>query len=235
MKRSRMDMILLGLIGLVALSALIVVIVSISGDKTPTNLPERVQVTTPSVKVEYVEKEKLVQVEVEKTITGQILQDGLRDMGTLITSEYYFTEVVDYSSVKTLSTVFGSLVIPGSESAYTVSYDGVVTAGIDFSGITVVKNEDNKSITIRIPKAEVQNVDIDPLSFCLHYEKQSFMNKTSVADFNDSLIELEATARRKAVDKGLLDRADANGRTVLSNFVRSMVDTSVYTLNILTK
>ena len=185
---------------------------------------------TPQVVVQEVEKIREVEklVEVEKEISAEILQDGLKDMGFLVTEEYYFTEVASYSSIKTLF----SLELPFSESSYLVSYDGIITAGIDFTGVRVVKDEEQKRITVFLPQPQIQTVSIDPESFVLHHEKQSILNPTSVADYNDSLIELERSALDKALERGLLDQAGEHARLVVQNFVGSLVDLREYRLSI---
>lgn len=167
-------------------------------------------------------------VEVEKEITAATIQDGLRDMGTLITGEYYFTEVISYSSVKKL----WGIALPVTESGYLASYDGVVTAGIDFSQIRVEKNEEARTIQVHLPKAAIQNVDIDPESFTLHSEKTGLANPLSIMDFNSGLVELERSAQQKAISRGLLEKADANAQSVIRNFVTSLVGADRYTVNI---
>lgn len=229
MKKFKKETLYLAAIIAVVIAILVIVISGMAGRKDTAEVPSRVEVPVPSVKVEYVEKEKLIEVEVEKQITADILQDGLKDMGLLITGEYYFTEVVDYSSNKTLHLPLSiNLTVPGSETAYTISYDGVVTAGIDFGSITVEKDDEAHTITVHVPKATIQLTDIDYDSFVLHAEKQSRINPATITDFNNSLVKLEANAKEKAVDRGLLKRADENAKTVIENFIGSLVDTNIY-------
>lgn len=173
-----------------------------------------------------IEVEKLV--EVEKEITADIIEDGLRDMGVLLTGEYYFTEVVSYSSIKKLFKT--EIKLPFTESSYLASYNGEITAGIDFAALTVTKDDEKKLITIHMPKPEIQNIDIDPNSFELHSEKSGVGNPISAEDFNNSLIELENTARDKAIERGLLQRAEENARTIIENFVGGLVDTGLYSI-----
>ena len=171
--------------------------------------------------------EKLV--EVEKEITSEIIQDGLREMGVLITEEYYFTDVISFSSVKKFLRT--NIELGFTESSYLAGYDGVVSAGIDFDSVRVDKNDSNSLITVYIPKADIQYVDIDLDSFVLYSEKEGLGNPISADDFNNSLIELENTAKAKAEKRGLLERADENAKKVISNFIGSLVDTSVYTID----
>ena len=163
------------------------------------------------------EVEKIVTV--EKEITADVIQDGLNDVGVLVTEEYYFTEVVGFSSIKKL---FKKLELGITESSYLASYDGVVTAGIDFTKITVSKDSELHTVEVRLPKAEILNVDIDPESFELYSEKTGLGNPISAEDFNSSLVELENTASEKAIERGILDRADQNAKTVVKNFIAGL-------------
>jgi len=163
---------------------------------------------------------------VEKTISVATLQDGLKEMGILITEEYYFTEVVSYSSVKE----FLGMKIDATETTYLVGYDGVVTAGVDFTAITVEADEENRVITVHIPAATVQNTVVDTGSFTLYSEKQGWWNPASAADYNASLKELETNARGKALEKGLLTRADENAQKLICNFIRSFAEAADYTV-----
>ena len=188
--------------------------------------PEPTPAATPAPTPEVIIKEKEIEkiIEVEKEITAEIIRDGLHDMGTLITEEYYFTEVVNFSSMKTLF----NIELGFTESSYLASYDGVVTAGIDFEQIIIEKNDEDKLITVSVPRAKILNVDIDPESFEVYSEKTGLGNPVSVIDFNESLIQLEATAKSRAVKRGLLERADENAEKVIGNFIYSLVDRTEY-------
>lgn len=192
-----------------------------------------VPAVTPRPTAEVKIRERLVEklVEVEKEITVEEISSGLNDMGVLVTEEYYFTDVVNYSSIKTLFSVELGI----TASSYLASYDGVVTAGVDFAGITVEKDEGAGTVTVTLPAAEIFSVDIDPTSFCLYSEKTGLGNPISVEDFNDSVVALEAAAREKALARGILEQADENARKLVRNFITPLLGDSGYVLRIATK
>ncbi len=160
----------------------------------------------------------------ESVFDTAIMQGELNDMGTLITAEYYFTEVVTFTSTKKLFNID----IGFTESSYIAGYEGHATAGIDFSQITVSADNETKILTVYLPKATIQDVVIDPNSFKLYSEKEGFANHISVNDFNQSLIELNTTAEEKAIEKGILERADENAKNVISSFIAGTLDTDEY-------
>ena len=68
------------------------------------------------------------------TVNTEVIQDGLKEMGTLITQEYYFTQVEEYKSTERVW-------IFDSKASFIFSYDGVVTAVIDCNNIDISKDD----------------------------------------------------------------------------------------------
>ena len=58
------------------------------------------------------------------------------------------------------------------------------------------------------------------------FDGKKLTSSFSAADFNSSLVELEASAREKALERGLLDKADENARRIIRNFIAGLVDTT---------
>ena len=187
-----------------------------------------ISAVTPRPAQEVVVREKEVEkiVTVEKEISSAILTDGVRELGLLVTDEYYFIEVVSYSSIKKLWKIDLGI----TESSFLASYDGVVRAGVDLSAAVIEKDGERKRITVSLPPAAITDVDIDPESFQLYSEKAGLGNPISAEDFNNALVELEATARDKALARGLLDRADENAHALVRRVVGALVDLNEYTL-----
>ncbi len=234
MDKKMQNKILLGIMLVLVLLILIVVITGILGSgKKPTAVPDALEMPEKEVKVEYVEVTKTV--EVEKEITSEIIADGLRDMGIMITEEYFFTQVENFNSDLYVTLLKDhDFKVPGSNSSFVISYDGTVTAGFDFSEVLVVKHEDTKIITVNIPKPVIFNTTIDPNSFVCYAENQSILNPIKVEDYNDTLISLEEKAREKALERGILEKAEEKARSLVTNFVSSLVDTDTYTVVIRT-
>lgn len=199
-----------------------------SDDKKREKETSANQRPTPLVTQVVVEKEVEKFVEIEKVISSETIQEGLREMGVLITEEYYFTQVEDYSKTKT---VFKFIT---TEAGFVYSYDGVITAGVDFNGIEVSKDDEAKLVSVKIPKSSIQSVDIDFDSFKKYEEKEAAWNKLSLEDYNISMKEFENAATNRAIEKGILTRADEGAVSIINNFVKGLVD-SDYTVEVLTK
>ncbi|MBR5762582.1 MAG: DUF4230 domain-containing protein [Lachnospiraceae bacterium] len=162
------------------------------------------------------------------TINTKVIEDGLREMGTLITQEYYFTQVEEYTNTE-------KFWIFDSTASFTYSYDGVVAAGIDCSQITVVKDDEKKVITITIPKAEITSVTIDNDSFKKYEEKNGLWNKVTTDKFNDSMAAFKETAKNNAVAKGLLENADKSAEQMIVSFAKSVSTDAEYKIETVRK
>ncbi len=160
------------------------------------------------------------------TVSVDTVEDGLRNMGTLITQEYYFTQVEKYTKDKKVLGVFNS----SSELAY--SYDGSVTAGIDFEKIELEKDDATKTIEVKIPPSEIQTVTIDESSFKVFSEKDSIWNPMKMEDYNASLGQFKEAARQKALDSGILERSDEQAELLINGFIRNYSAFSDYQIDI---
>ena len=217
----------------VALVAVIVILIvwAVGRNRTvPEPAPAPVpSLAEPDIKVVYKEKEKLV--EVEKTVTAKIIQDKLRDMGFMVTQEYWFSEVMSYSSAKDL---FG-VKLPFTESNFIASYEGSITAGVDFTKVNFFKNDTELTVTVIMPEAELLATTIDNDSFKLYSEKEGIGNNISLNDYNVSVINLKKAAEQKAVERGVLDKASENAERIIRDVVDSLVDTEEYAVTFQTK
>ena len=180
---------------------------------------------------ETVIREENLITETETTISGEIIRAGLADIGELATEEYYFTEVEAFDSSKKLM----DFDIPFTTSKVVYSYDGVIKAGIDFGAIDVRKDDQTKTITVKLPKSTILSSEIDENSFQVYDEKQSIFNPVSIRNFNDTLADLKTRAEREAISKKVLEKADANAAVILKNFLHSTYDVSEYKIEVVVK
>ncbi len=215
---------------LLVIAALTVTLVALHAKNNP---PQPLPTATPRPTPRVVVEEKVVEtiVEVQHQVTAEELSAGLNDMGRLITAEYYFTAVASASTQ--LAPILG-IKLGFTESSFLASYDGIITAGIDFSLIRVEKDEERGRVTVTMPPAAILNVDIDPDSFQLYSETTSIFTDITAEDYNNALLELEATEREKALARGILDNADENARKLVRSFIESLLDPAEYAVEFLT-
>ena len=168
------------------------------------------------------EKEKKDNVVI--SVNTDTVQEGLANMGVLVTQEYYFTQVENYTKEKTF------LKFLTSSSAFTYSYDGAVMAGVDFEKIRIGRDEDRRILTVEMPGSEIVAVTIDKNTFKIYSEKESLWNPLKLEDYNISLVEFENAAKDKAIASGILERSDEQARKLVQEFIRSLPNTSGYTI-----
>ncbi len=215
---------------LLVIAALTVTLVALHAKSAP---PQPLPTATPRPAPKVVVEEKVVEtiVEVQHQVTAEELSAGLNEMGQLITAEYYFTAVASASTQ--LAPILG-IKLGFTESSFLAGYDGVITAGIDFSLIRVDKDEEKGRVTVTMPAAVIFNVDIDPDSFQLYNETSSIFTDITAEDYNNALLELEATEREKALARGILDNADENARKLVRSFIGSLLDPAEYDVEFVT-
>ncbi|MCR5654460.1 MAG: DUF4230 domain-containing protein [Lachnospiraceae bacterium] len=173
-----------------------------------------------------VEKEVVVPqiIEEETKFSHTTVQKGIRGMGELVTAEYFFTHVERVDDAKTLFDTD----IEFAKSYFIYSYDGSVKAGVNFEGVELEVNEDDKIVTVTIPEAEIVSSEIDDGSFKLYDEQQSIFNNISVEDYAKSFEDMKRKEEEEAVNDGLLDEAQENAEDMIEGFLENAYDGTDY-------
>ena len=83
-------------------------------------------------------------------------------------------------------------------------------------------DEETRTITISLPEAEMKDPVIDYESVQILSEKHTIFTDFSVEERNKAILEFQENARKKALEKGILKRADENAELVVKNFVMSV-------------
>ena len=205
-------------IGIIAIAAVLMIVLLAGFTKEKESQPVQETATN---KVELEKKEN-----VKITVNVETIKDGLNNMGTLITQEYYFSQIATYTKEKKVLSIFNS------EAGFTYSYDGSVTAGIDFEKVEIKKDEDAKMIIVELPHSTIQTVNIDTSTFKVYSEKESLWNKIRLEDYNLSLGEFEEAAKKKALDNGILDKSDEQAKTLIVNFIKNFPNVSDYGIEV---
>lgn len=147
------------------------------------------------------------------------IEGTIRDIGELATAEYGYTitQIMDKP---------GRLSITSSRVLY--SYDGIIKAGIDFSGVEITTNKSKKTIYVKIPPAKILSNELDNDSLVVYDEKYSLFNTVKFEDMNLSQADAKRTAEEKAIESGLLERAGENARNIIEKTVFSLRESDEY-------
>lgn len=161
-------------------------------------------------------------VEQNVEISGKTIEHGLKEIAKLDTAEYHYTHVEVYDSDKKV----GGVTLPLTSTKVIYSYDGVITAGIDFSAIEASKK--GKTITVKLPNATISGSTIDENSFMLYDERNSVFNPYGMQNLNATFINMKQEEEDNAIEKGLLTWASDNAKTLIENLLKSTYNLEEY-------
>lgn len=157
----------------------------------------------------------------ETTISSTGIGGSFEDIAELSTEEYQFTNVGKYDAA---GLKFFDFKVPLSGKSFLVSYDGTVKAGIaDAKQITVKEDAANKEVVISAPKPVAMQTKLDPNSVKVYDQSMNPLNQIGVEDVTKFIAAEEKTAQDKAIEKGLLDRAQTSCGNLLESYYRGQV------------
>ena len=159
-------------------------------------------------------------------VQTRVTDFGLKNIGSLITQEGYYTNVQVISDKQEL---FG-ITIPFTTSKYIYSYSGKATAGLDFSKIEVSVDEGDKTVSVSLPDVELFEIIIDNDSLQVYDERQSIFTPLSISDVNDAQSALKDEVESTAIEQGILSSAKANAETLITSILSSTIDLTQYNI-----
>ena len=210
------------LIALVVVIALIVAFLLYKQNKI-----DQTQKGNLTVQVETESMEHQLIVEEEK-ISGENVSSEIKDLGELITADYYYTHAETYDSSKQI----WGITLPMTSTGFVYMVDGDIKAGIDFTAVKVQLDHDAKKVSIQIPKAKVLASEIDHESFRIVSQKNSIFNDLEASDVNDTFDDVKKSEEARAIETGLLTRAEDNAKRILDSFVKNSFGLQDYTIEI---
>lgn len=170
--------------------------------------------------------EKIVKRDV--VISGETIKMAMKNIGKLSTAEYTFTHVEKVNSQKEIK----GFKIPFTKNSFIYSYDGMITAGIDFTEIDIQKDDASKKISVILPEVKIHSSELDETSFKLYDESNNIFNPIKVSDVADSFKHLKETEEEKAINKGLIERAKKNAISMVENFMHGSYNVTDYSITV---
>lgn len=151
-------------------------------------------------------------------ITSDALHQEIEQIGELATVNYYYTNMGKFED----ALKFFSHDVPFTTKSFIVSYDGNIKAGIDLSKVEI--NITDAVITVTLPSAYITSHDVDMDSVIFYDEKNSIFNGLSAEDVTAFLGTQQKLMEEKAINNGLLMKAEENTEQVLKalldNFIK---------------
>ena len=94
------------------------------------------------------------------------------------------------------------------------------------------KNDDNKTITVSVPKATIKSTEIFEDSYKVFDEKESIFNPITTKDDNRVRMKMKENATQKAIDNKVLEKADDNAKNTIEQFIKVLLNTDEYSIEI---
>ncbi len=162
----------------------------------------------------------------EPQITGDLLASRLRSVQELVTVSYYYTNMGRFEN----QVDFYGWKVPFTTKSFIVSYDGVIKAGVDLEKLQVSIGDGE--VTVTLPESRIISHEIPEDSLEVFDESDNLFNHITIEDYTAFTRDQKSAMEQRAVDGGLLDRANQEARTAVDSLLRIMPGLEEYTLTV---
>ena len=162
----------------------------------------------------------------EPQITGDLLASQLRSVQELVTVSYFYTNMGRFEN----QVDFYGWKVPFTTKSFIVSYDGVIKAGVDLEKLQVSIGDGE--VTVTLPESRIISHEIPEDSLEVFDESDNLFNHITIEDYTAFTQDQKSAMEQRAVDGGLLDRANQEARTAVDSLLRIMPGLEEYTLTV---
>lgn len=137
------------------------------------------------------------------------------DVGELATVEYLFTDAAKFSD----SLQYNDWNIPFTEKSFVIKWNGVIKAGVKLEEVDITVDEKAGKIVIFMPPAQILSYIVDRDSIEVLDERDSIFNNITIDDKTKFDATTEEAMRQRAIDNGLLDKAQKNAQDIIKRLL----------------
>ena len=150
---------------------------------------------------------------------GEVYTDTIVELKRIITEGQLYTIEYPYNGYTSVCKD------GGNDVAYYVAYKGSVKAGIDVEKIEVTVDEEDKTVIVHLPHAQISKpvVDVASLEYIYIDEKYRNDEKGAAEAYNRAVEDIAAKTEGNAV---ILDMAEQNAVMIEKAFVESWINIS---------
>lgn len=123
----------------------------------------------------------------EETLTVVTLAELAKPASELVALKYYYTDADEYEQHKEIF----SIALPGTTNHFVFVYSGIISAGIDFSGVEYQIAEDAKRITVRLPEPYIISHEMKEKDFKFYDVSTAALTPLSMKDYTELMAELK--------------------------------------------
>ena len=136
-------------------------------------------------------------------VSAEGLMERIEECSDLTTAKNYYTGIVRFEE--------GSVPLI-NKNGFTMKYDAVISAGFDLEKVDIDVSDDK--VTVKVPKAEILDINIDPDSLEFYDNKFSLFRTDRKEATKQALVEAKKDAEEHAAKKGLLEEADKRAEVI---------------------
>ncbi len=104
-----------------------------------------------------------------------------------------------------------------------IEYTGIVTYGIDVNKVKIDGPDDKNIVTISIPEAEIQSIDLDEETMSDPYTESGILTKVTTEEKTELVSKAQKDMEEKAAnDETLKNRAQDHAKKILEGYVTSV-------------
>ena len=137
--------------------------------------------------------------------------------GTLASIEYPFSDCTRFSYYHKIE----DWPIPFTEKAFTLTWNGVITAGIEMKDVSIEANKAGDKLIVTIPNTKILSFVIDEKSFELLDEQNNLLNPISLEDLLELEVDLKERMMDRATKNTILTTAQRNAEMLITDALRS--------------
>ena len=131
------------------------------------------------------------------------LMERIEECSDLTTAKNYYTGLVRFSE--------GSVPLIDKNS-FSMKYDAVISAGFDLEKVDIDVTDDK--VIVRVPKAEILDINIDPDSLEFYDNKTSLFKTDRKEATKQAQKKKKKDAEEHATQKGILEEADKRAEVI---------------------
>ena len=162
----------------------------------------------------------------ETKIDNKLIQNRIESVKELTSLKYSYTNMGQFEN----SNKFYGYEIPFTQKKFIVSYDGVISCGVDLDKMDVKIS--GKNINIKLPKSKILSHEIYEDSLKIFDQKTSIFNPIKVEDYNEFAKNQKKSVEKKAIERGILTEADKKCKKAVKDIVNIDNNLEDYTINI---
>lgn len=161
----------------------------------------------------------------EKKLTEKTVKEATNKAEKMVTQEVTYEKVGHYSKSKK---VFGKI-IPLTKDDILFTFEATIYVGVNLENAEYSVDNENKVITVTLPKAEIISHEINEDSFAYHTVKDSIFTSSGMDEYVDEITELK-TLKEKEVDEDgkVYEAAEEQAKSTLMNLLLMNDETKEY-------